>query len=186
MEESMNYKEISAAVRKNSEKLASNWVKEVRNSAIMKTYQSYDDERILNRAKTVFENLAKWLDSGADSIEAERHFESIGSQRIDEGFPLTEVHYALYLNKKVFLSTIDWKEELDDNFSATTATEIMSLMNNYFDLGNFYVTKGYFNSLLEKLDDEKKFSKDDLQNIFTRGKLDFEDIGDDIFIWRPI
>jgi hypothetical protein len=106
--------------------------------------------------------------------------------RFKERFPLTEVHYAVYLLKKIFWSKIDWRDKVTGAFETSNATKIMNVFNDYFDLASFSITKGYFNELLESLREEKKLSKEDLKNLLTKGRLDPEVLEDDEFIWRHV
>ena len=88
-----------------------------------------------------------------------------------EGAPLSEVYYALHLEKKVLWSFVAWKDETAGILKAVDAIEFMTVINNYFDLGDFYIIKGYMNELYNHLADTGKFNVDELQKIFTSGAL---------------
>jgi len=173
-------------VRQNIDEMTRQWTEEALNSHVMKTYQHFESAEVKKRGSLVFENLVKWLDSGANNEEVEHYFEGVGKSRFEEGFPLTEVHYAVYLTKKIFWNYVDWRDAITGKFETTHATQIMSVFNNYFDLGNFHITQGYFDAMFDSLDDEKKFSKSELKSILLKGKKEFEDAEDDEFIWRHV
>jgi len=166
--------------------LKKEWLEEVRKSEYLTTYKTFNDEKTVQRGEAVFSHLSEWLKGVATNESAEKYFESVGATRFNERFPLTEVHYALYLLKKIFWAKIDWRDKLTGAFETSNATKIMNVFNDYFDLASFSVTKGYFNELLNSIKDDKKLSKEDLKNLLTKGKLNPEELEDDEFIWRPV
>ncbi|MFH1194748.1 MAG: RsbRD N-terminal domain-containing protein [bacterium] len=182
----MGYKNLITVIKNNYEDICAEWSKEANESEHMHTYQSFGQEEIFKRGKAVYDNLLKWLEAGALTAEVEEYFMEVGRRRINEGFPLTEVHFAFYLTKKVLWNFIDWRDTITGSFETATAKDIMTTLNNYFDVGNFYITRGYFDELLKNFDDSKKFSKEELKKILTKGQANFEELDEDEFIWRHV
>ena len=162
------------------------WLEEVRKSEYLKTYKSFSDEDTIKKGEGVYSHLSEWLKEGATNSEAEKYFDKVGAERFKQKFPLTEVHYAIYLLKKIFWNRIDWRDKVTGSFETANATKIMNVFNDYFDLANFHITKGYFNEILKTFDDEKKFSKEDLRSLLIKGNLDPEEVDDGEFIWRHV
>jgi hypothetical protein len=181
----VNQKLISI-IEKNLEDLAKTWFDEAVKSEIMTTYHHFKDEQNYKRGKAVYENLLKWLKEGALHEEVEKYFEKVGAIRLNEGFPLSEVHYALYLSKKIFWGFVDWRDAISGSFQSSTTTQIMALLNDYFDLGNFYITRGYFKELITKLDEDKKFSKEEIKNLLTQSSVDWDNVNEDEITWRHV
>ena len=177
---------LSKIVDDQIDELKREWLEEVRKSDYLTTYQSFNDNDIISRGEAVYTHLSEWLKEGATNKDAEDYFENVGSVRFQERFPLTEVHYAVYLLKKIFWNKIDWRDKVTGAFETSNATKIMNVFNDYFDLANFSITKGYFNELLNTIKDDKKLSKEDLKGLLTKGKLDPEELEDDEFIWRHV
>lgn len=167
----MLYKNLISVVEGNIDNITKIWLGEIKKSEYMITYGTYNDQELIKRGKAVFVNLIKWLEAGAFNKEVELYFENVGAERVREGFPLAEVNYALYLTKKVFWSFSLWKEEITNFLDTSEAIEFMTVLNNYFDLGYFYIIRGYLNELFNKLDESKRFTKDELQNYFIKGAL---------------
>lgn len=172
----MIYESLIAIVEQNIEKLAQAWYVEIKRSEYMKTYNALSDEEILNRGRTLFSNLLKWLGTGADNEEIENFFENVGANRIKEGFPLSEVNYALYLEKKVLWSFVLIQDEITVTLSASDAVDFMNILNNYFDLGDFFIIRGYMNELFKHLDESRRFTKEELENLLTHGALSKESL----------
>ncbi|MFH1728601.1 MAG: RsbRD N-terminal domain-containing protein [Pseudomonadota bacterium] len=167
----MPYNTLVTSVRNNIEALANGWQEEAQSSPYMNTYHSLETDDLHKRGKVLFTNLLKWLESGASNKEVEGYFENVGKTRLDEGFPLSEVNHAVYLTKKVFLSYISNHYELIGNMDSKEAFEFCTLLNSYFDLGDFHIIRGYLKELFEHLDGTKKFTKEELENYFKRGAL---------------
>lgn len=177
---------LSRIVEEQIDALKKEWCEEVRKSEYLTTYKEINDEVTTQRGEAVYLHLRDWLKEGATNQSAEKYFEEVGANRFKERFPLTEVHYAIYLLKKIFWSKIDWRDKVTGSFETTNATKIINVFNDYFDLASFNITKGYFNELLNSINDDKKLSKADLKSLLTKGQLDPEALEDDEFIWRHI
>jgi hypothetical protein len=177
---------LSRIVDEQIDLLKKEWLSEVRKSEYLKTYKAFSDEETLIRGEAVYLHLSEWLKEGATNQSAEKYFEEVGANRFKERFPLTEVHYAIYLLKKIFWNNIDWRDKVTGSFETSNATKIINVFNDYFDLASFNITKGYFNELLNSINDNKKLSKEDLKSLLTKGQLDPEELEDDEFIWRHV
>lgn len=177
---------LSSIVDTQLVELKKEWLEEVRKSEYLLTYKTFSDSETIKRGEAVFKHLSEWLKEGATNEKAQEYFENVGATRFKERFPLPEVHYALYILKKIFWNRIDWRDKVSGAFETSNATRIMNVFNDYFDLANFHVSKGYFNELLNSISEDKKLSKDDLKSLLTKGKLNPESVEDEEFIWRPV
>jgi hypothetical protein len=174
----MVYESLIAIVESHLNDLSNTWVQEVKKSSYLSTYQKLSDKELHSRGHVLFSNLLNWLLTGASNDDAAVYFKKIGEDRIKEGMPLTEVYYALYLEKKVLWSFVAWKDEVTGRLKAVDAIEFMTVINNYFDLGDFYIIKGYNEQLYLQLLRTEKFKKEELENIFAGGALYQESIKD--------
>lgn len=172
----MVYESLIAIVEKHLDDLTDSWVSEVKNSDYLETYQKLSNNELVNRGNILFSNLQDWLLNGASNDDAAKYFQKIGRERISEGFPLSEVYYALYLEKKVLWSFVALKDEVAGILTAQDAIEFMSEINNYFDLGNFNIIRGYLNDLYTHIADSDKFTKEELEKLLSKGALYQESI----------
>ena len=180
------HKNLSDIVDNQIDELKTVWLEEVRKSEYLKTYKTFSDEETIKKGEAVYSHLSEWLKEGASNDSAAKYFDWVGAERFKQKFPLTEVHYAIYLLKKIFWNRIDWRDKVTGAFETANTSKIMNVFNDYFDLANFHITKGYFNEILKTFDDEKKFSKEDLRSLLIKGKLDPEEVDDGEFIWRHV
>lgn len=172
----MVYESLIAILETNLNKLTKTWVKEIKSSEYLETYNKLPDKELFSRGNILFSNLQDWLMKGASNDEVVDYFQKIGSDRINEGFPLSEVYYALYLEKKVLWNYVAEKDEVTGVLKAQDAIEFMTVINNYFDLGNFYIIRGYMHELYSHLTKSDKFTKEELEEVFTKGALYQESI----------
>jgi len=185
----MEFSKFISKIRNDKNNLARTWSELVSESEYMQSYQKLDKEIILERGEAVFTHLANWLETGASNDVAEKYFELVGQDRFKEGYPLTEVVYALHLVKKVFWSSVAWDKDLKHTTSGDrceNCVEFWTILNNYFDLGNFYITRGYFHSIFENIEGVQNPSIDEFKNYLKHGPIDSDDLDKEKFIWRHI
>lgn len=178
----MAFENLISFVNANLNEMCNACVEEIDKSEYMKTYQKVDKEKAFKRHEAVYKHLAKWLESGASNDVAETYFESTGADRFKEGFPLTEVIYAIYITKKVFWNNLSSNSSLFDSNNFEDTIKQIRVLNNYFDLGNFYIIRGYLNTFYGKLD-ETTLPKEDIKMILSKGAFDMEDLEKDEIIW---
>jgi hypothetical protein len=172
----MVYESLISIVETHIDNLTDTWVQEVKRSEYLETYKKLNEKELHSRGNILFSNLLEWLLKGASNEDAATYFKEIGQLRIKEGFPLTEVYYALYLEKKVLWSFVAWKDDVSGILKAVDAIEFMTVINNYFDLGDFYIIRGYMHELYEHIAETERFTKEELEKIFTGGALYQESI----------
>lgn len=164
----MDFSKIIHFLEQSISSLSNAFYEQVKQSEYMQTYKQFDKNEVIKRAEKVFLHLIDWLKAGASNIEAEKYFEQIGAERFREGFPLTEVNYALFTTKKVFWSFVAWKEDLFEEMDFFKTIEHITLLNNFFDLGSFYIIKGYVNELISKIDESSKYSKEEIKKFLVK------------------
>ena len=185
----MDFTKFIKMLNENKKNYAHTWFELVENSEYMETYKKLDKDIVLERGEAVMTHLANWLETGASNDVAEKYFEEVGRERFREGFPLTEVIYALHLVKKVFWCCVAWaKEEAQErpHDNCEYCIEFLTILGNYFDLGNFYLTRGYFQSVFKELDKTSFAGKDELKNFLKKGIINLEDLDKEEFIWRHV
>lgn len=172
----MVYESLIAILEKHLEDLTASWVAEVKDSQYLETYKKLTDKELFRRGNILFSNLQDWILKGASNDEVADYFKEIGSDRISEGFPLSEVYFALYLEKKVLWSYVVLKDNVAGVLKASDALEYMAEINNYFDLGNFNIIRGYMQALYSHISDSDKFTKEELEELLAKGALYHESI----------
>lgn len=180
----MVYESLIAIVESHLSDLTKTWADEVRKTTYLDTYKKLSDAELTRRGNTLFLNIQNWLLKGASIDDAETYFYKLGAERFNEGFSVTEVYYALHLEKKVLWSFVAWKDEVTGILEAHDAIEFMAIINNYFDLGDFNIIRGYMNELYSQLKDSNKFKDGELEKLIAGGALyqeSIKEIGEKLF-----
>jgi hypothetical protein len=180
------YDKVIEHIKSTTSSLTESWAKEMKASEYLEHYKTLNDEELHRRGEAVLLNLIKWMESGAQSEQTGSYFEDVGAERLQEGFSLTEVYYAIHLVKETLLKAILTDESYKNLMDSETNVELVAAIANYFDLGNFFVVRGFHHEMMNRLESTGKFSKDELQKLMGQGSLDEEELDDDEFIWRHV
>jgi hypothetical protein len=160
----------------NADHLSRSWCEEVRKTEYMKTYQKFQEDELIKRNKKFFENLAQWVKTGLSRKEIGNYFVGVGRERYQEKFPLSEIHYGVFLAKKVIYNMILAEALLDSAVEIYQAMELVTMVYNFFDTGNFYVTRGYLEAMYADLGHSKKFTEKELNQYFPPGSFFHQDL----------
>ncbi len=147
------------------------FAKEVKKSKYLSRYKGFDEQELMKRSKTFFENLVNWLKEEMNHGEVGRYFVRIGKERYQEGFPLCEIIYALFLIKNIF-----WKKIREEGFLSSTldlyiAIETLKKIYDFFDIGAFYIVRGYQEEMFQELGLMGKLTEEDLKKVFFPGSF---------------
>ncbi len=181
----MEFGKLIASIEKDVRGMAEKYYEELLKSDKMENYAKLERELVITREENVFINMLNWLSTGRSDDNAEKFFENIGSERFREGFPLAEINFALHIDKQVVWGYIIARKETDLFKSNEEFQNTAILLSNYFDLGNFYMTRGYMNSLYDALENTGKFKREELQSLVKKGAFD-EDFDMSEIIWYHI
>lgn len=162
------------------------WREEVRKVDHLQTYNALNDDDLFAKGEKLLRNLVWWLEAGAKDHKAEEYFIQIGSDRFEERFPLAEVIYAVYLAKKVVWGSSVWRNQIGESIESNEVFDFATILNNYFDLANFQITRGYFNKLFQRIDDTPDISIEDVKKILMNRKPEDVDFDLDEMIWRHV
>ena len=182
----MDFGNIINLINQYKRHIANAYFEQVKNTEYMKTYHKFDPEKVIAREEATYTHLVEWLKSGSDNDAAEKFFANVGSERYKEGFPLSELNYALYISKKAFWSFMIEHAEIIEGLDKKVLIEFFGILSNYFALGGFHMVRGYINTLFDQLDINDRLTREEIHNILVRGALDEEDLDMSEFAWRHV
>jgi hypothetical protein len=181
----MDLDKLMASVKKDNRMMAESYYDEIVKSDKMENYAKLDKEKVISREEAVFQNMINWLSTGSGDDNAEKFFENIGSERFNEGFSLAEINFALHIDKIIVWNYLISNKESGLFSEVTDFQNTAILLSNYFDLGSFYMTRGYMNALYTALESSGKFKREELQSIINKGAFD-EDFDMSDIIWYHV
>jgi len=158
-------------LQRNPEIMARRWMEKVRRSAHMEQYNTLNDAELIRRGMVLFEHLAQWLDHSVSRHEIGRYFVTVGQERFEEQFPLCELTYAIYLEKKVFWEFVQAEGILANPVQMMRAMELITAIGEFFDLGNFYLARGYLASMYLAIQKTGKLTAPEMETFFFPGSF---------------
>lgn len=130
-------------IEKNAKQLTTNWLNDVRNHPHTKTYHSYDEEKLFNRAFDVYSRLSKWISKETTKEEIYEHYFALGRQRREEGFALSEFIQALIITRRHIWLKVMAEGFLDTALDMYKALELNNRVILFFDRAIHSAALGY-------------------------------------------
>jgi hypothetical protein len=156
---------LSATMNVNSEILAKQFVRKVRKATNLKKYNSMTDDAIIKINSKVYRTLGLWFEKEADKNQIGAFFVDVGKTRRKEGFPVSEVSYALYLSQRTVLEYLN--EYLSESSIALyNAVTLSNQVADYFFLGSYYMMKGYLEDTFIALNRDEAMPVETLRKYF--------------------
>jgi hypothetical protein len=155
--DSLNIKSRDFAVR---------WKEQIRSAAQLKHFQAFDDEELIEYGKQIFPLLARILDRGLDNSVIGDFFVTLGKERMEEGFPVSEVIYGLNLAQKVVIEYLMTEFAPDNPMRMYQSMGAITRIAEFFLMGSFYVIKGFLEETYTKMTYHDNVSEELLKKYF--------------------
>jgi len=130
-------------IENNADELTKKWMRIVRSHPDTPTYHQYPENKLYDRAFSVYSQLGKALSSETTKEEIKKQYMSLGAQRRIEGFKLSELVQALIITRRVLWLKIQSDGLLNSAMDLTLALELSNHVILFFDRAIFFATKGY-------------------------------------------
>ncbi|MDR2258427.1 MAG: hypothetical protein LBE14_04675 [Treponema sp.] len=145
------------------------WKNAIRKAPHLKEYNKLDDPALIGLDAPFYPLLARVLDRGLDRSLIGDFFVRLGKNRMAEGFPVSEVIYAANLSQQVVIEYLMTEFAPDSSVKMYQAMGLVTKVAEFFLLGGFYLTKGFFEAIYismssgDKIPEEllKKYFRDD-------------------------
>ncbi len=105
-------------------------------------YNKVPPEEFRQRVYGIYHNLGEWL-LGKSEAEIERRYTEIGATRHVQGVPLSQLVYAITLTKEHLFEFMKHNAALDQPVEIFGELELLQLLDQFFDLAQFYAALGY-------------------------------------------
>ena len=145
------------------------WTHMVRKAHKLKHYNTMKDEELIEADAPIYPLLSRVLDRGLDRDHIGNFFARLGKARMNDGYPVSEVIYAMSLAERVVIEYIMTEFAPENPVRMYQSMGIISRVSEFFLLGCFFLTKGYLEAVYTKMnvhgsvEEEllKKYFKDD-------------------------
>jgi hypothetical protein len=125
-----------------------------------------DDEALIESDRHFYPLLARTLDRGLDRPLVGDFFVKLGKEKMREGYPISEVIYALNLIEKVVIEFIMTEYAPENPMRMYQAMGAFSTIGEFFLLGSFYITKGFLEETYTSMNVNDKVSEELLKKYF--------------------
>jgi hypothetical protein len=148
-----------------SRDFAVKWKDLIRRSPQLKHYNSMDDDALIDADKLIYPVLARTLDRGLDRSVVGDFFVTLGKGRMQDGYPISEIIYALNLVQKVVIEYL-MTDSLDNSMRMYQAMGALTKVAEFFLLGSFYLSKGFLEETYTSMSSSDKVSEELLKKYF--------------------
>lgn len=145
---------------------ARRWKDLIRKAPQLKHYNAMDDAALVEADAALYPLLAKTLDRGLDRGLVGDFFVTLGKARMNDGFPISEVIYAISLAEQVVISYLMTDFVLDSTLRMYQAMGLVNRVAEFFLLGCFYLTKGFLEATYTKMNKSDDVSEEFLRKYF--------------------
>ena len=137
------FEKLVKLIESNADQLTKNWLNDVQKHPTTPTYHTYDREELYQRAFQVYSQLGKWISKGTSKEDIAEHYLSLGKQRRQEGFALSEVIQALIITRRHVWLRVLSEGFLDTALDFHQALELNNRVVLFFDRAIFFTSQGY-------------------------------------------
>ncbi|MDR3147143.1 MAG: hypothetical protein LBU00_02045, partial [Treponema sp.] len=142
------------------------WKEQIRKASQLKHYNALDDEALIENDMVFYPLLARTLSRGLDRSLLGGFFVDLGKKRMGDGFPISEVIYAVNLAQKVVIEYIMTEYAPENTLRMYQSMGIMMEISEFFLLGCFYLTKGFLEATYTHMNSDDRVSKELLNKYF--------------------
>jgi hypothetical protein len=130
-------------IENSADELTKKWMGIVRNHPDMPTYRNYDEGKLYERAFSVYSQVGKWLSDETTKEEIQDIYVTLGKQRREEGFKLSELLLAMVITRRVLWIMLPKGDLLEDVSSLYDGLDVTNHTILFFDRAMVYAAQGY-------------------------------------------
>jgi hypothetical protein len=145
---------------------ATRWKDSVRKNPQLKHYNMMEDEVLIDTGKEFYPLLARALDRGVDRSKVGEFFSMIGKHRMQAGFPISEVIYAINLSQKIVIEYLMTEFAPENPMRMYQSIGVLKRVSEFCLLGSFYLTRGFLEETYQHMSNKEKIPEDLLKKYF--------------------
>jgi len=143
------------------------WKNMVRKANQLRHYNKMDDDTLIEADKPIYTLLSRTLDQGLDRSLVGGSFVKLGKERMQDGFPVSEIIFAMSLAEKIVIEYIMTEFAPESPVRMYQSMGVISQVSEFFLLGCFYLTKGFLEAVYTKMNVHDSVSEELLKKYFT-------------------
>jgi hypothetical protein len=129
-------------IEHNSEALAAALVEKVKSSELARSYRHVPAEDLKTKVGEIYSHLGEWL-LGKERFDIEQRYEEIGTRRVHQGVPISELIWVIILTKENLWEFLQKESTPERPVEAFGELEMLQLLDQFFDRAIYYASVGY-------------------------------------------
>jgi hypothetical protein len=130
-------------IETNSDTLSAGLLAKVQNSELTRSYRNVPADDLKDRVFDIYRHLGEWLLGKGSGFDIEQRYEEIGTKRVHQGVPISELIWVIILTKENLWEFLQ-KESLPERpIEAFGELEMLKLLDQFFDRAIYYASVGY-------------------------------------------
>jgi hypothetical protein len=163
----MMFKGLMDVLLSKNEGITRIWMQKVRNSQNLKKYNTLSDAELMHINEDMYKMLARWIDRDIDKNQIGSFFVDLGKVRRREGFPISEISYALLLAQRSVLEYLTNESLVDSSMVLYQILNLTKQVADFFFLGCYYMEKGHLEDTYVALNRDEAMTDDMLKKYFA-------------------
>lgn len=133
-------------IETHSDALAAGLLEKVQNSEMTRAYRHVAPEELKQRVYEIYRHLGDWL-LGKSAFDIEQRYEEIGTRRVHQGVPISELIWVIILTKENLWEFLKKENVMERPVEVFGELEMMQLLDQFFDRAIYYASVGYERAL---------------------------------------
>jgi hypothetical protein len=142
------------------------WKDAIRKNPQLKQYNSMDDEALIEGEVRIYPLLVRTMDRGLDRSIVGDYFVTLGKNKMREGFPISEVIFALNLVQKTVIEYLMTEFAPENPMRMYQSIGVLTNVAEFCLLGSFYICKGFLEETYTHMSSNEKVSEELLKKYF--------------------
>ena len=126
--------------------LAAALLEQVQSSELARAYRNVPPEELRQRVYEIYRHLGDWL-LGKSAFDIEQRYEEIGTRRVHQGVPISELIWVIILTKENLWEFLKKENVMERPAEVFGELEMMQLLDQFFDRAIYYASVGYERAL---------------------------------------
>ena len=149
-----------------SRDFAARWKDSIRKNLQLKHFNAMNDGELIDADKAFYPLLSRILDRGLDRSLVGDFFVKLGKERMREGFPVSEVIFALNLNQKTIIEYLMTEFAPENPMRMYQSMGVLTRVAEFCLLGSYYISKGFLEETYTSMSSHDKVSEELLKKYF--------------------
>jgi hypothetical protein len=135
-------------IEAHSDALAAGLLARVQQSELTRSYRNVPPDELRDRVGEIYRHLGEWLLGKGASFDIEQRYEEIGTRRVHQGVPISELIWVIILTKENLWEFLQRESLPERPIEAFGELEMLQLLDQFFDRAIYYASVGYERAML--------------------------------------